>query len=37
VELSARDRARWRFGALLWMPLAVLALGVLAMLVRRTR
>ena len=37
VELSARDRALWRFGALLWMPLAVLALGVLAVLVRRTR
>ncbi len=37
VELTARDRALWQFGALLWMPLAVLALGVLAVLVRRTR
>lgn len=37
VELTARDRSLWQFGALVWMPLAVLALGVLAMLVRRTR
>jgi hypothetical protein len=37
VELTAGDRALWRFGALVWMPLAVFALGVLAVLVRRTR
>lgn len=37
VELTAGGRALWQFGALVWLPLAVLALGVLAVLVRRTR
>lgn len=37
VELTARDRTLWRFGTLVFMPLAVLGVGALAVLVRRTR
>ncbi len=37
VELTARDRALWSFGALVLMPFGALALGVFALLVRRTR